>query len=239
MTARIALVTGGGTGIGRETAKALAAAGWSVAVSGRRSDVVEAVAAECGDAGLAIPGDVAVAEDCQRMVDETVARFGGLDLLVNNAAVFSAGPTVEETEEAWRWQFDVNLHGPWRLCRMAYPHLESSPDGCVINVLSTLAHKASGSVAAYCSSKAALEMLGRCLALEWAGDGIRVNAVSPGVVDTPIHPPGQAQSMAADHPLGRIGQPEEVAAAVVFLASGASAWTTGANLDVDGGIRIT
>jgi NAD(P)-dependent dehydrogenase (short-subunit alcohol dehydrogenase family) len=237
MTQRVALVTGGGTGIGRATAHALIEAGWAVTVSGRRPAILEQVVAGFGERGLAVVGDVASEEDCRRMVDETVARFGRLDLLVNNAAIFSVTPLVEEEEASWRHQFDVNLNGPWYLCRLAHPHLKAS-GGSVINVLSTLAHKAGVSLSTYACSKAALEMLGRCLALEWAGDGIRVNAVSPGVVDTPLHPPGGAESMAASHPLGRIGQPEEVAAAILFLASDASCWTTGANLDVDGGIRI-
>jgi NAD(P)-dependent dehydrogenase (short-subunit alcohol dehydrogenase family) len=237
MTERVALVTGGGTGIGRATAEALVGAGWSVAISGRRVDVLERAVEDLGERGLAIAGDVAREADCRRMVDETVAKFGRLDLLVNNAAVFSATPVVDEDEAAWRHQFDVNLNGPWYLSRLAHPHLKAS-GGSVVNVLSTLAHNAGASLATYACSKAALEMLGRCLALEWGADGIRVNAVSPGVVDTPIHPPGGAESMAGAHPLGRIGRPVEVAAAVLFLASDASGWTTGANLDVDGGIRI-
>ena len=120
---------------------------------------------------------------------------------------------------------------------MAHPHLEAAR-GSIVNILTTVAHRATQGVSAYSSSKAALEMLGRCLALEWAADGVRVNAVSPGVVDTPIHDPGRLEVMAPAHPLGRVGQPEEVARAVVFLASDASGWITGANLDVDGGIRI-
>jgi NAD(P)-dependent dehydrogenase (short-subunit alcohol dehydrogenase family) len=235
---RVALITGGGTGIGLATADALLREGWKVAISGRRADVLEEARSALGADVLAIAGDVANAADCDAMIQKTVERFGRLDLLVNNAAIYSAVPTLEEDEDAWLHQFDINLHGPWRLCRLAHPHLKRSGRGCVINVLSTLAHQAAGSVATYCSSKAALEMLGRCLALEWADDGIRVNAVSPGVVDTPIHGPGGAQGAASMHPLGRIGRPEEIAAAIVFLASDASSWTTGANLDVDGGVRI-
>jgi NAD(P)-dependent dehydrogenase (short-subunit alcohol dehydrogenase family) len=172
------------------------------------------------------------------MVERTVETFGRLDLLVNNAAIYGASAQIEDDVDDWRRQLEVNLHAPWLLCRLAYPHLRESGSGVVVNVLSTLGHRAMAGLSAYCTSKAALDMLGRCLALEWAPDGIRVNSVSPGVVDTPIHEPGAAASMAEAHPLGRIGQPEEVARAIAFLASTNSAWTTGANLDVDGGIRL-
>jgi NAD(P)-dependent dehydrogenase (short-subunit alcohol dehydrogenase family) len=238
MSNRVALITGGGTGIGRSTARQLGEAGWSVAVTGRRPEPLEEAIGPLEDRGLAIVGDVSDPDGCAAMVERTVEEFGRLDLLVNNAAVYGPAPVVEDQEESWRRHFEVNVHGPWRLCRLAHPHLKVSGAGAVVNVLSTLAHNAAGTISAYCSSKSALEMLTRCLALEWAPDGIRVNAVSPGVVDTPIHPPGIAETMGPAHPLGRIGQPDEVARAILFLASDASAWTTGANLDVDGGIRI-
>lgn len=235
---RVALITGGGTGIGRATARELGSRGWRVAVSGRREAPLHDAVESLGSGGLALPGDVCDPDAARAMVESTAGTFGRLDLLVNNAAVYGAVPALGDDEESWRRQFDVNLHAPWRLCRLAHPHLKASGSGVVINVLSTLAHRAMPGVSAYASSKAALEMLGRCLALEWAADQIRVNAVSPGVVDTPIHEPGAAESMAAAHPLGRVGQPEEVARAIAFLASDESSWTTGANLDVDGGIRI-
>jgi NAD(P)-dependent dehydrogenase (short-subunit alcohol dehydrogenase family) len=238
MTRRVALVTGGGTGIGRATARELGEQGWSVAVSGRREDkLLEAIAPLAGE-GLAVPGDVTVESDARAMVERTVETFGRLDLLVNNAAIYGASAQIEDDVDDWRRQLEVNLHAPWLLCRLAYPHLRDSGSGVVVNVLSTLGHRAMAGLSAYCTSKAALDMLGRCLALEWAPDGIRVNSVSPGVVDTPIHEPGAAASMAEAHPLGRIGRPEEVALAIAFLASTNSAWTTGTNLDVDGGIRL-
>lgn len=238
MTRRVALVTGGGTGIGRATARVLGDQGWSVTVSGRREDKLLEAVAPLGPDGLAVPGDVAVEADARAMVERTVESFGRLDLLVNNAAVYGASALVEDSGENWRRQFEINLHAPWTLCRLAHPHLRESGSGVVVNVLSTLGHRAMAGLSAYCTSKAALDMLGRCLALEWASDGIRVNSVSPGVVDTPIHEPGTAEAMADAHPLGRIGRPEEVARAIAFLASADSAWTTGTNLDVDGGIRL-
>jgi 2-deoxy-D-gluconate 3-dehydrogenase len=239
VTEPVALVTGGGTGIGLATARLLVAEGWRVTISGRRPDVLESAVEELGEATLAVAGDLTEPAGAERMVSQTVARFGRLDLLVNNAGNYHLSSVEAESEEDWRRAFDVNLHGPWRLCRIARPHLAASDQAAVINVLSTLAHRALAGAAAYCSSKAALDMLTRTLALEWAEDGIRVNSVSPGVVDTPIHEPGSAGPMNEAHPLGRIGRPEEVARAIVFLASPSSEWTTGANLDVDGGIRLT
>ncbi|RKZ18507.1 short-chain dehydrogenase [bacterium] len=241
MSKRVALITGGGTGIGRATAHELAARGYSVVVCGRREELLAAAIENLGQSGLAIAGDLAEPDTARRVVEGTVDHFGRLDLLVNNAALYAGSPVLQcdaDGEGSWQHHFELNLHAPWRVCRLAHPHLKASGSGVVINVLSTLAHKAMAGVSAYCASKAALEMLGRCLALEWAEDSIRVNSVSPGVVDTPIHEPGAAQAMAPAHPLGRIGQPGEVARAIVFLASDESGWTTGANLDVDGGIRI-
>ena len=132
----------------------------------------------------------------------------------------------------------MNLAAPIWLCKAAYPWLRRSAAGVVVNCSSSLAQRPVAGVAAYNASKAALESLTRTLALEWAPDGIRVVAVSPGVVDTPIHGGADLQPLDAMHPLGRVGKAEEIAAAVLFLACDASAWTTGAILAVDGGIHL-
>jgi glucose 1-dehydrogenase len=237
---RRALVTGGGTGIGAATARAAAREGAAVALVGRRTEPLESVVAEIEAAGgraVALGADLSRPESCDWVVQRAAAALGGLDLLFNNAALFRPGAVSEAEPGDWDEHFAVNLRAPALLCRAAYPHLKEA-GGVVVNNLSTLAQRPVAGVAAYSATKAALLSLTGTLALEWAADGIRVVAVSPGVVDTPIHSPGNLERMAPAHPLGRVGRPEEIAEAVVFLAGPRSAWTTGSVLTVDGGILL-
>ena len=236
-----ALITGGGSGIGAATAKLLAQQGARVALVGRRATKLEEMRDEIvGEGGTAVvlPADLTEAKAAAEVVGAAAKALGGIDLLVNNAALYKAASVAKMPLSEWQIHFDLNLRAPFLLCQAAYPWLKDSGSGVVVNVLSTLAQRPMPGVAAYSASKAALLSLTQTLALEWAKDGIRSVAVSPGVVDTPIHGGRDLSEMAAMHPLGRVGTAQEIAAAILFLASGASAWTTGSILTVDGGIHL-
>jgi len=247
---QIALVTGGGSGIGQATAVRFAAAGARVAIAGRRPERlaetarrIEAAGGEC----LEIPSDVVRPDDARRMVEATVARFGGLDLLVNAAGILTSGSLETTSLEAWDQMFDVNLRAVFSLTQLALPHLARRP-GSIVNLSSVTGSRAFPGILAYCVSKAAVDQFTRCLALELAPKGIRVNALNPGVVETELHRAGgmDPERYAAflargreTHPLGRIGRPEEVAELALFLASPASGWITGGTFPIDGGRQLT
>jgi NAD(P)-dependent dehydrogenase (short-subunit alcohol dehydrogenase family) len=243
---RVALVTGATSGIGRATAQRLAAQGARVALVGRDAETLAEVARQVGDAGgeaAEIRADVMLDGEARRAVEETIERFGGLDVLVNAAGIISNG-TVENTAlEDWDAMMNVNLRSVFQLMQLAVPYLEKRP-GNVVNVSSVTGLRAFPGVLAYCVSKAGVDQLTRCAALELAPKGIRVNAVNPGVVVTNIHRRGgmQEEAYAAflehskkTHPLGRVGAAEEVAELILFLASDRAAWITGATHSIDGG----
>jgi len=235
------LVTGGGSGIGAATARLMAGRGGRVALVGRTASKLEAVRDEIekeGGTALVLPADLFDPQAPAQVVEEAARELGGLDVVVNNAALYRAESVARMSLQDWQMHFDLNLRAPFLLCQAAHPWLKSSGRGVVVNVLSTLAQRPVPGVAAYSASKAALWSLTQTLALEWAGDGIRSVAVSPGVVDTPIHEGRDLTEMAAMHPLGRVGTAQEIAAAILYLACDASAWTTGSVLTVDGGIHL-
>lgn len=237
---RVALVTGGGTGIGKSIVLGLLAGGARVAVTGRRAAPLEALAKEHPGRVLALAGDVTVAADRSRVVDQVVARWGGLDLLVNNAGTFTAGPLVEGSDEADAAVFALNVLAPIALSRLALPHL-AARRGNIVNISSVVGRGVSPGIAVYSASKAAVDHFTRLLAAEAGPAGVRVNAVSPGLTETDMtaglrEDPAAVQGMVSQTPLGRMGRTDEVAKAVLFLASDEAAWVTGENLSASGGL---
>ncbi|MDT7780100.1 MAG: hypothetical protein QOC99_2612 [Acidobacteriota bacterium] len=243
---RAALITGATSGIGRATALGLAQAGARVALVGRSleglSEVAEQIRVRGGEA-LEVRADVTDEEDASRAVSEAVEGFGGLDVLVNAAGIISNG-TIETTALAdWDAMMNINLRTVFQLMQLSVPHLERRP-GNVVNVSSVTGLRAFPGVLAYCVSKAGVDQLTRCAALELAPKGVRVNAVNPGVVVTEIHKRGGMdegkyaaflEHSKQTHPLGRVGSAEEVAELILFLASDRAAWITGATYSIDGG----
>lgn len=243
---KVALVTGGGTGIGAAVARRLAGDGYAVAVTGRRAGPIEAVAAETG--GLAIVADTGIAEDADRAVAETVARFGDLDALVCNAGVGGGGSLRDLDPAVWDDVLRTNLTGAFLMARAAIPHLVARR-GAIVTVSSAAGLRASPESLAYCASKAGLAMLTQCIALDHGPDGVRANCVCPGWVRTPMAD-GEMDALAdrlrtdrdgayaactVDVPLRRASTPAEIAATVAWLLSDDAAYVNGAVLPVDGG----
>lgn len=245
---KIAIVTGATSGIGRATVELFLAEGASVLAVGRDQAALDDLSSGAAADRLAIcRADVTDADAPSRIVAAAIDAFGALDVLVNAAGIIGFGTLDSTTDEAWDEQVDVNLRAPFRMMREAVSHLEPRR-GAIVNVSSVTGLRAFPGILAYCASKAGADHLTRCAALELAPRGVRVNGVNPGVVVTQLHKragmtdEGYAafiERCAETHPLGRPGQPEEVARLILFLASDSSGWITGETLAIDGGRHLT
>ena len=242
MSEKVALVTGAASGIGRATAMRLGAEGARVAcadtVAEAAADTAQAIAAHGGKA-IALAADVTGEAACVRMVEETVARFGRLTTLVNSAGVRSHRPDPVPPPDEWQRVVNVNLTGTYLVSRAALPALTASGAGSITNLASIYGLVGGATSSAYAASKGAIVNLTRQMALEWAPK-VRVNCVCPGVIDTPMtaelrRDPRWAEKALKRYPLGRFGQPEEIASAILYLASDEAGFVTGVALPVDGG----
>jgi NAD(P)-dependent dehydrogenase (short-subunit alcohol dehydrogenase family) len=243
---KIVLITGATSGIGKATALRFSQAGASIAAVGRDEQALLELKnrVEIAEAQfLAIKADLSQEKETDTVVAKTVERFGAIDVLVNAAGHISSG-TIENTSlPAWDAMFEINLRAPFVLTQKALPSIIERR-GNIVNVSSVTGLRAFPGVLAYCVSKAGLDQLTRCAALELASKGVRVNAVNPGVVVTEIHKRGGMTEEQYDgflehskttHPLGRVGKPQEVAELILFLASDRASWITGATYSIDGG----
>jgi NAD(P)-dependent dehydrogenase (short-subunit alcohol dehydrogenase family) len=242
---KVALVTGASSGLGVAFARGLAEAGADVAICARRTDRLEETRRQVEELRrrcLAMPCDVTKVEDCRRVVEQTVAELGRVDVLVNNAGAATAAPATREDPESFRRVVDVNLHGSYWMAQACGRVME--PGSSIVNIGSVLGSTTAGlPQAAYCSSKAAIIGLTRDLAQQWTGrKGIRVNALAPGFFPSEMTdelPDGYLDTVMFRVPAGRAGEPEELVTALVFLASDAAAYVTGVVLPVDGGLLTT
>jgi NAD(P)-dependent dehydrogenase (short-subunit alcohol dehydrogenase family) len=239
----VALVTGASSGIGAAIAITFAEAGWDVMAAGRNEGRLEEVA-DVSERIVTWAGSLADSEDCDELLAETIEEFGELDCLVNNAGIYLRGSVAETSDDDWRETMATNLDVPFYLSRAALPHLLRN-EGSIINIASDWGLQGGERAASYCASKGGLVLLTRAMAKDHARDGLRVNAICPGDVDTPmLAAEAAAEGMDVDEylveaceavPSGRVGEPEEVAALALFLASETAAHINGVAIPIDGG----
>ena len=247
---KVALVTGGARGIGRAICEAYAAAGAMVVAADVSEDDARKTAKAVG--GMAVAMDVANMDSISAGIAAVKAECGGIDILVNNAGIFNMASIDKITHEDYRQQYDVNVGGTIFTCQAAVPLMKRRGGGTIINFASQAGRRGEANVTIYCSTKAAVISITQSLALELASDNIRVNAIAPGVIDTPMWKHVDSQFAVYEHkplgqkkrevgeavPLGRMGDPEDVAAPCVFLASDDARYITAQTLNVDGGNRM-
>ena len=248
LSGKVALITGGGTGIGRATALAFAREGASVAVAGRRLEKLREVIGEVqkqGGAGLAMECDVTRGREVERAVKGTVERFGRLNVLVNNAGALHVSTVEGISEEEWDRVMAVNVKGPFLMSRAVLPEFRKCGGGAIVNIGSVLGLVAMKDRAAYCASKGGVTMLTKAMAIDHGHENVRVNCICPSIVETELvqglfDASEKGQAMRKGRlgliPLGRFGQPGDVAEMAVFLASEESSWLTGAAIALDGGL---
>jgi NAD(P)-dependent dehydrogenase (short-subunit alcohol dehydrogenase family) len=244
---KVALVSGASSGIGRATALRFARDGAAVALVGRNRAALEQTAGEISGEAAVITADLSDAAQCREAVDAAVDFGGRLDVLVNAAGIIGSGDLASTTLEDWGAMMRINLDAVFVAMQQARPHLEATA-GNIVNVSSVTGVRSFPGVLAYCVSKAGVDQLTRCAALELAPAGVRVNAVNPGVVVSNLHRRGGMDEDAYErflehskttHPLGRVGEPDDIAAAIAYLASEEAGWVTGVTLSLDGGRHLT
>ena len=231
------IITGAGSGIGRATALQFARNNYHVFLLGRDSRKLRITHLECGDA-TSFSCDLTQYSEIENVVKQIQSTNKTVECLVNCAGTFTYNTFENTTDDDWMNQFQIHVLGTVRLTKLLWPSFVKNKRGSIINVSSTLGVRPTAGTSAYSAMKSAQVSLTQTLALEGSPHGIRVNCVAPGIVDTPIHPPGSIHQMQNAQPLGRVGKPDEIAQSIFFLATENSAWTTGAVLHVDGGINL-
>lgn len=237
---KVAIITGGGSGIGKAIAMAFVREGAKVVIAGRDSKKLDAAAAEIGGDCLTVSADVSSAKSVEKLVSAAHDKFKRINILVNNAAVLLPGTAESLTEEYFDQTFDINVRGLWLMSRAVLPHMRASSGGSIVNIASVLSLVGARNRVAYAASKGAVMAMTKAMALDHGAENIRVNCICPGIVETEMVARFSTDEAArrqrvALHPMGRFGQPEDVASAAVFLASDESGWTTGSVLTIDGG----
>jgi NAD(P)-dependent dehydrogenase (short-subunit alcohol dehydrogenase family) len=244
---KVAVITGGTDGIGKAIAVTFAKEGAKIMIVGRDEKKGQSALEEVRRFGEAtyFKGDVSASHQVKKLVEDTIQRYGRIDVLINNAAVCPPGDVVTTSEETWDQVIDVNLKGVFLCCKYMIPHMQKTGGGAIVNIGSINSLMAMENEAAYDASKGGVLMLTRAIALDFAKAKIRVNCICPGAIETPMlkasldtspDPKAARQSLTAKHPLRRTGTPDEVAQAALFLATDASSFVTGAVIPVDGGI---
>jgi NAD(P)-dependent dehydrogenase (short-subunit alcohol dehydrogenase family) len=240
---KVAIITGATSGIGEATAKVFLESGAKIMLTGRNEQKLENLKLSCGENGKYNSGNIADPGFRASLIDQTIKEFGKLDILINAAGIIGTG-TIENTSlEDYEHMLGVNLKSVFHLCQLAIPHLEKT-EGTVINISSVAGLRSFPGIFSYSVSKAGLDQLTRCAALELASKKIRVNAVNPGVVETNLHKRSGMSKEKYDkflehskvtHPIGRVGQPKDIAELIAFLASDSAGWITGVTYSIDGG----
>lgn len=246
-TSRRVIVTGASSGIGRAAAELFLRQGDRVALLSRRKETLDRLAEETGSRAIPIAADLSDERKTESAVARAVESLGGLDVLINSAGILKSGNIEASSLELWDEMMNINLRSVFHLMKLATPHLESSR-GNIVNVSSVTGLRSFPGILAYCVSKAGVDQLTRCAALELAAKGIRVNAVNPGVVVSGLHRAGGMKDEPYEaflehskttHPIGRVGEASEIADLIYFLASDQAGWITGATVSIDGGRALT